>query len=345
MLRSPSTLTTPMASLRSIYIARANSVESSFGMMYVVCFKFPFPPFVTSIEHRLQLESAAAISMVMQTLSVLDCDFPELCCVLAAGAAGTRAAVAFYKKQLDTAVCCRQQAFYRLVDQTYERWQRQQAVKQAKQGFDDCRQQAAKQTSDEDREAKRKQGIETLEEALLDYSPQPGSIHEDFLQQSLQIYEDFVRQSDKLHKDVRDAISSSSRGTSLALITMPGLCVAGLLAWVPACIPKCSSYRRFMVQHFMQRLPSARAAPVPTAPHTLLTSALGPVVNGSRIHWQYASEFGALLGVTLSGCCIQFADRMGPFNSLAFYLSAATVSSLAGESLAHKCPIDCQLLK
>lgn len=254
----------------------------------------------------------------------------ELCWVLAAGAAGTQAALASAEKQRDTAIQDIQEQFQQAIHQAKDQASQlmQRAINQARRRVWD-RSQQTKQTSDGHHEPMHgKMILHVLHEAPLTYLLQARTLFRDA--------EDAIVAAVGASRDERSAITSQSSGsTRLAMQTVLGLFVAVGLARIPALRGfKCTSYRRFMMQHFMQRLPASGAAP--TAPYTLLTSALSPTLDSSRLlSLGYLATF--LGNMALPGCCLQMAHWLGPYDFLAFYLSAATVSSLAGESLAHTC--------
>lgn len=101
-----------------------------------------------------------------------------------------------------------------------------------------------------------------------------------------------------------------------SILTIVALNLAGLLAWSS----KRTSHKRFMLQHLMQRMPPAR-----TAPYTLLTSAFS-YPSRWPLGWIYLD---VSIAVLVAGGQ-KVAHILGPFNFLAFYLSAAAASSLAG---------------
>lgn len=241
--------------------------------------------------------------------------------MIAAGAADIQSALALNKKQQDTAVRQIEEQHSQTLDQIVQ--QKLQALQARLSRWQSPDQTHDQQTSDGGHQPLH--GQKTLNEDLH------------LIRQASQDARDAIAAALDASQDERSAITSHSSGrTMLAMKIMPaGLVLVGCLAWLPACRPKYSRYRRFMMQHFAQRLPASGAAP--TAPYTLLTSAMGPAIDGTRPALNPGKVAIGLGSAALLGCCIQVADRMGAFNSLAFYLSAATVSSLAGECPAHTC--------
>ena len=109
-----------------------------------------------------------------------------------------------------------------------------------------------------------------------------------------------------------------------AAAALAGLNMAVFVAWAS----KRPSHQFFMRRNFLQHLP-----PSGTAAYTVLTSAFSPFKVGSHaiglLHLAATSGF-----FLLAGC--QAAEFMGPYNMLAFFFSAAAVSSLGGASLTYR---------